>query len=142
MSLPKVISIYSRTSSCGKKTIALNVFLSYVKINPGMRVLIVDFLDPETLQYSLNKYGKSSFTSKDFLSEISDDILVNEALSIFEDQDQGSFLRILPSSGCQISIPDQKKRLEYRKNALFFRNTIDLLIFLLPISKLESKSYE
>ncbi|WP_455140223.1 hypothetical protein [Candidatus Hodarchaeum mangrovi] len=134
MSLPKVISIYSRTSSCGKKTIALNVFLSYVKINPGMRVLIVDFLDPETLRYSLNKYGKSSFTSTDFLSEISDDILVNEALSIFEDQDQGSFLRILPSSGCLITLPDQKKRLEYRKNALFFRNTIDLLIFLLPVS--------
>ena len=134
MSLPKVISLYSRTSGCGKKTIALNVFLSYVKVNPGMRVLIVDFLDPETLRYTLSKYGNSSFTSTDFLNEISDDILVNEALSIFEDQDQGSFLRILPSSGCSISLPDQKKKLEYRKNALFFRNTIDLLIFLLPVN--------
>ncbi|MFX0086171.1 MAG: hypothetical protein ACFFAU_10865 [Candidatus Hodarchaeota archaeon] len=133
MASPKVISIYSRTPSCGKKTIALNSFLAYTRTNPGHRVLIVDFSTTEKLRYSLLRYGKPQFTSMDFLSEISEDILVNEALTIFKDENEGSFLRVLPSAGCLITQPDLRSRVKYRINSLFFKDTIDLLIFILPI---------
>ena len=59
MVIPKVISIYSRTPSCGKKTIALNVFLAYASSKPGHRILIVDFSTTEKLRYTLQGYGKS-----------------------------------------------------------------------------------
>ncbi len=130
---PKVISVYSRTPSCGKKTIALNSFLAYTHTNPGHRVLIVDFSTTEKLRYSLLRYGKPQFTSMDFLREISEDILVNEALTIFKDENEGSFLRVLPSAGCLITQPDLQNRVKYRINSLFFKDTIDLLIFILPI---------
>ena len=132
MVIPKVISIYSRTPSCGKKTIALNVFLAYASSKPGQRILIVDFSTTEKLRYTLQGYGKSQFTSTEFLSEISEDILVNEALTILEDE--GSFVRILPSSGCPILQNNLKERMKYRVNSLFFKDTIDLLIFILPVS--------
>lgn len=134
MAIPKVISIYSRTPSCGKKTIALNVFLAYARSKPSQRILIVDFSTTEKLRYTLIGYGKSQFTSTEFLSEISEDILVNEALSILEDEDQGSFVRILPSSGCPIMQNDLKERVKYRVNSLFFKDTIDLLVFILPVN--------
>jgi cellulose biosynthesis protein BcsQ len=88
MTPPKVITIYSRTPGCGKKTIALNAFLAYAHSKPGLRILIVDFSRTEKLRYALLKYGKSQFTSMEFLSEISEDILVNEAVTIFEDKDE------------------------------------------------------
>ncbi len=132
MAIPKVISIYSRTPSCGKKTIALNVFLAYARSKPSQRILIVDFSTTEKLRYTLIGYGKSQFTSTEFLSEISEDILVNEALSILEDE--GSFVRILPSSGCPIFQNDLLERVKYRINSLFFKDTIDLLVFILPVS--------
>ncbi|MFX0122696.1 MAG: hypothetical protein ACFFAE_03605 [Candidatus Hodarchaeota archaeon] len=139
MATPKVISIYSRTPSCGKKTIALNFFLAYAHSKPGFRILVVDFSRTEKLRYSLFKYGKSHFTSTDFLSEISENILVSESLSIFEDEDKGSFVRVLPSSGVPITETDLQERTKYRVNALFFKDTIDLLAFILPVS-LDEKS--
>ncbi|UCG03015.1 MAG: hypothetical protein JSW11_03315 [Candidatus Heimdallarchaeota archaeon] len=139
MATPKVISIYSRTPSCGKKTIALNFFLAYTQSKPGFRVLIVDFSRTEKLRYSLFKYGKSHFTSTDFLSEISEDTLVSESLSIFEDKDKGSFVRVLPSSGVPITQIEIQERTKYRVNSLFFKDTIDLLAFILPVS-LDEKS--
>ncbi|MHA1227050.1 MAG: hypothetical protein ACTSPV_09945 [Candidatus Hodarchaeales archaeon] len=134
MEFPKVISVYSRVGGCGKKTLVLNVFIDYAKRNPGNRILIVDFSLTETLKYSLQRYGKSHFSSTDFLSEVSDEILVGEALSVFEDEDQESFVRVLPSSGCSLNIDNIKSRFEYRKNGLFFRSLIDMLIFILPPS--------
>ena len=133
MVAPKVISIYSRTPNCGKKTIALNFFLAYTRSNPGQRVLIVDFSTTEKLRYSLLRYGKPHFTSMDFLGEISEDILVNEALTIFNDENEGSFLRVLPSAGCSINRPNLKDQVKYRIKSLFFKDTIDLLIFILPV---------
>ena len=112
MVAPKVISIYSRTPNCGKKTIALNFFLAYTRSNPGQRVLIVDFSTTEKLRYSLLRYGKPHFTSMDFLGEISEDILVNEALTIFNDENEGSFLRVLPSSGCSINRPNLRDQVK------------------------------
>jgi len=134
MTPPKVITIYSRTPGCGKKTIALNAFLAYAHSKPGLRILIVDFSRTEKLRYTLLKYGKSQFTSMEFLSEISEDILVNEAVTIFEDKDENSFVRVLPSSGCPMPDVALMDRLKYRINALFFKNTIDLLIFIVPVS--------
>lgn len=134
MTPPKVITIYSRTPGCGKKTIALNAFLVYAHSKPGLRILIVDFSRTEKLRYALLKYGKSQFTSMEFLSEISEDILVNEAVTIFEDKDENSFVRVLPSSGCPIPNVALMDRLKYRINALFFKDTIDLLIFIVPVS--------
>ncbi len=134
-----MISIYSRTPSCGKKTIALNFFLAYAQLKPGFRVLVVDFSRTEKLRYSLFKYGKSHFTSTDFLSEISENTLVSESLSILEDEDKGSFVRVLPSSGVPITQIDLQERAKYRVNALFFKDTIDLLAFILPVS-LDEKS--
>ncbi|MFX0183887.1 MAG: hypothetical protein ACFE95_12455 [Candidatus Hodarchaeota archaeon] len=131
---PKVITIYSRTPGCGKKTITLNAFLAYANSKPGLRILIVDFSRTEKLRYALLKYGKSQFTSMEFLSEISEDILVNEAVTIFEDKDENSFVRVLPSSGCPIPDVALMDRLKYRINALFFKDTIDLLIFIVPVS--------
>ncbi len=139
MSSPKVISIYSRTPGCGKKMIALNSFLAYTRSNPGLRVLIVDFSSTEKLRYSLLPYGKPQFTSMDFLSEISEDILVNEALLLFKDENKGSFIRILPSAGCSINQSDLIKQVKYRINSLFFKDTIDLLVFILPV-ELEKNS--
>jgi len=139
MVTPKVISIYSRTPSSGKKTIALNFFLAYAYSNPGFRVLIVDFSRTEKLRYSLLKYGKSHFTSTDFLSEISENTLVSESLSIFEDEDKGSFVRVLPSSGVPMTQINLQERTKYRVNALFFKDTIDLLAFILPVC-LDEKS--
>lgn len=136
---PKVISIYSRTPGCGKKTIALNFFLAYARSRPGFRILVVDFSITEKLRYSLLKYGKSHFTSSDFLSEISEDTLVSESLSIFDDEDKGSFVRVLPSAGCPISQIDLRERTKYRVQSLFFKDTIDLLAFILP-ANLEEKS--
>jgi hypothetical protein len=133
MTTPKVISIYSRTPSCGKKTIALNFFLAYAHSKPGFRILIVDFSRTEKLRYSLFKYGKSQFTSTDFLREISENTLVSESLSIFEDEDKGSFVRVLPSSGVPIAQINLQERTKYRVNALFFKDTIDLLAFILPV---------
>ncbi|MHA1974676.1 MAG: hypothetical protein ACTSW1_16895 [Candidatus Hodarchaeales archaeon] len=134
MEFPKVISVYSRVDSCGKKTLILNVFIDYAKRNPGNRIFIVDFSTTETLKYSLQKYGKSHFSSTDFLSEISDEILVEESLSVFEDKNQESFVRVLPSSGCSLNVDNIKSRFEYRKNGLFFRSLIDIIIFILPPS--------
>ncbi|MFX1506161.1 MAG: hypothetical protein ACFFDC_08595 [Promethearchaeota archaeon] len=134
MATPKVISIYSRTPSCGKKTIALNFFLAFAHSKPGLRILIVDFSRTEKLRYSLFKYGKSHFTSTDFLSEISENTLVRESLSIFKDEDKGSFVRVLPSSGIPITQTNLQERTKYRVNALFFKDTIDLLAFILPVS--------
>lgn len=134
MATPKVISIYSRTPSCGKKTITLNTFLAYARSKPGLRILIVDFSITEKMRYTLLRYGKSHFTSIDFLSEISENILVSESLSIFEDEDEGSFVRVLPSSGCPITQSDLKEKAKYRINALFFKDTVDLLAFILPVS--------
>lgn len=139
MATPKVISIYSRTPSCGKKTIALNFFLAYAHSRPGFRILVVDFSRTEKLRYSLFKYGKSHFTSAEFLSEISENTLVSESLSIFEDEDKGSFVRVLPSSGVPITQINLQERIKYRVNALFFKDTIDLLAFILPVS-LDEKS--
>ncbi len=136
---PKIISIYSRTSGCGKKTIALNVFLSHAYLNPGSRILMVDFSFTEKLRYTLLAYGKSQFTSSDFISEISDDILVDEAVTIFEDKNEGSFLRVLPSAGCPINDPQLNEKFRYRSNSLFFKDTIDLLVFIVP-SSLEENS--
>lgn len=130
---PKVLTIFSRTPSCGKKTITLNTFLEYTHKKPGHRVLIVDFSRTEKLRYSLIKYGKSHFTSMEFLEDISEDILVNEALTIFEDIDEGSFVRVLPSSGCPLPDKSLLNRVKYRINALFFKDTIDLLIFIVPV---------
>ncbi|MFX0014196.1 MAG: hypothetical protein ACFFB2_06875 [Promethearchaeota archaeon] len=134
MVTPKIISVYSRTPSCGKKTIALNALLAYARSKPGLRILIVDFSITEKLRYTLLRYGKSNFTSTDFLSEISEDILVSESLSIFEDEDKGSFIRVLPSAGCPLPTSDLRERTKYRVNALFFKDTIDLLVFILPVS--------
>ncbi|MHA1207050.1 MAG: hypothetical protein ACTSSO_05730 [Candidatus Hodarchaeales archaeon] len=111
MDFPKVISIYSRTPSVGKKTLGLNVFLQYAKNNPGTRILIVEFL-----------------------SEISDDILVNESLAIHNDMNEGSFVRVLTSPGCQINEKDLKSKIKHRVNSLFFKDIIDLLVFILPTS--------
>ncbi|MHA2306280.1 MAG: hypothetical protein ACXACU_12910, partial [Candidatus Hodarchaeales archaeon] len=133
MPSPKVISIFSRTPGCGKKMIALNSFLAYTRSNSGLRVLIVDFSSTEKLRYSLLRYGKPQFTSMDFLSEISDDILVNEALPIFKDDNEGSFIRILPSAGCSITQSNLQDQVKYRINSLFFKDTIDLLVFILPV---------
>ncbi|UCE13677.1 MAG: hypothetical protein JSV04_00545 [Candidatus Heimdallarchaeota archaeon] len=138
MVTPKVISIYSRTPGCGKKTIALNFFLAYTRSSPGLRTLIVDFSNTEKLRYTLLGYRKTQFTSLGFLSEISEDILVNESLSIFEDEDKGSYVRVLPSAGCPITQPDLRERVKYRVNALFFKDIIDLLVFILPIDLEES----
>ena len=134
MAIPRVISVYSSAPSCGKKTIALNIFLAYARSRPGLRSLIVDFSITEKLRYTLLRYGKSHFTSTDFLSEISEDTLVSESLSIFEDEDKGSFVRVLPSSGCSITQKDLEERTKYRVNSLFFKDTIDLLAFILPTS--------
>ncbi|MHA1236909.1 MAG: hypothetical protein ACTSQ9_04535 [Candidatus Hodarchaeales archaeon] len=134
MDFPKVISIYSRTPSVGKKTLGLNVFLQYAKNNPGTRILIVDFSLTEKLGYSLLKYGKSHFGSTEFLSEISDDILVNESLAIHNDMNEGSFVRVLTSPGCQINEKDLKSKIKHRVNSLFFKDIIDLLVFILPTS--------
>ena len=134
MDFPKIISIYSRTPSVGKKTLGLNVFLQYAKNNPGTRILIVDFSLTEKLGYSLLKYGKSHFGSNEFLSEISDDILVNESLAIHNDTNEGSFVRVLTSPGCQISEKDLKSKIKHRVNSLFFKDIIDLLVFILPTS--------
>jgi hypothetical protein len=134
MDFPKVISIYSRTPSVGKKTLGLNVFLQYAKNNPGTRILIVDFSLTEKLGYSLLKYGKSHFGSTEFLSEISDDILVNESLAIHNDMNEGSFVRVLTSPGCQINETDLKSKIKHRVNSLFFKDIIDLLVFILPTS--------
>lgn len=138
MVTPKVISIYSRTPSCGKKTIALNFFLAYARSKPGLRILVVDFSNTEKLRYTLLGYGKTQFTSLGFLSEISEDILVNESIKIFEDEDKGSYVRVLPSAGCPITQPDLRERVKYRVNALFFKDIIDLLVFILPIDLEES----
>ena len=134
MDFPKILSIYSRTPSVGKKTLGLNVFLQYAKNNPGTRILIVDFSLTEKLGYSLLKYGKSHFGSTEFLSEISDDILVNESLAIHNDTNEGSFVRVLTSPGCQISEKDLKSKVKHRVNSLFFKDIIDLLVFILPTS--------
>jgi MinD-like ATPase involved in chromosome partitioning or flagellar assembly len=134
MDFPKIVSIYSRTPSVGKKTLGLNIFLEYAKKNPGTRILIVDFSLTEKLGYSLLKYGTSNFGSNEFISEISDDILVNESLAIHNDTNEGSFLRVLPSSGCQISEKDLKAKIQHRVNSLFFKDIIDLLVFILPTS--------
>jgi cellulose biosynthesis protein BcsQ len=131
---PKVLTIFSRTPGCGKKTITLNSFLEYTYKKPGHRILIVDFSRTEKLRYSLVKYGKSHFTSMEFLDGISEDILVNEALTIFEDNDEGSFVRVLPSSGCPIPDKSLLNRVKYRINSLFFKDTIDLLILIVPVS--------
>ncbi|MHA2226006.1 MAG: hypothetical protein ACXAC8_12420 [Candidatus Hodarchaeales archaeon] len=133
MVIPKVISVYSRTPNCGKKTLATNVFLAYARSKPGIRILLVDFSTTEKLRYSLLGYGKSHFTSVEFLSEISEDILVNESISIFEDEEERSFVRVLPSSGCIVSQTGLNERVKYRVNALFFKDIIDLLIFVLPV---------
>ncbi len=132
MEFPKVISIYSRTSSVGKQTLALNVFLSYAKSNPGTRILIVDFSLTEKLRYSLSKYGKSHFSSSEFITEISDDILVNESLLLHEEEQQGSFVRVLPSAGCQINESGLPGKIRHRVNSLFFKDIIDILIFIIP----------
>jgi hypothetical protein len=58
----------------------------------------------------------------------------NEAVTIFEDKDENSFVRVLPSSGCPMPDVALMDRLKYRINALFFKNTIDLLIFIVPVS--------
>ena len=134
MDFPKIISIYSRTPSVGKKTLGLNIFLQYAMKNPGTRILIVDFSLTEKLGYSLLKYGKSHFGSIEFISEISDDILVNESLAIHNDKNEGSFVRVLPSSGCSISERDLKNKMKHRVNSLFFKDIIDLLVFILPSS--------
>lgn len=134
MATPKVISVYSSTPGCGKKTIALNFFLAYARSRPGFRILVVDFSITEKLRYTLFKYGKSQFTSTDFLSEISENTLVSESLSILEDEEKGSFVRVLPSSGSPIAQNDLGERTKYRVNALFFKDTIDLLAFILPVS--------
>ena len=134
MDFPKIISIYSRTPSVGKKTLGLNIFLQYAMKNPGTRILIVDFSLTEKLSYSLLKYGKSHFGSIEFISEISDDILVNESLAIHNDKNEGSFVRVLPSSGCSISERDLKSKMKHRVNSLFFKDIIDLLVFILPSS--------
>jgi len=134
MDFPKVVSIYSRTPSVGKKTLGLNAFLQYAKNNPGTRILIVDFSLTEKLGYSLLKYGKSHFGSTEFISEISDDILVNESLAIHNDTNEGSFVRVLTSPGCQISEKDLKSKIKHRVNSLFFKDIIDLLVFILPTS--------
>ena len=102
--------------------------------NPGTRILIVDFSLTEKLSYSLLKYGKSHFGSIEFISEISDDILVNESLAIHNDKNEGSFVRVLPSSGCSISEKDLKSKMKHRVNSLFFKDIIDLLVFILPSS--------
>ncbi len=132
MDFPKVISIYSRTSSVGKQTLALNIFLSYAKSNPGTRILIVDFSLTEKLRYSLSKYGKSHFNSTEFISEISDDILVNESLLLHEEEDQRSFVRVLPSAGCQINENGLPGKIRHRVNSLFFKDIIDILVFIIP----------
>jgi MinD-like ATPase involved in chromosome partitioning or flagellar assembly len=134
-SAPKVISVFSRTPECGKKTITLNTFLTYARLRPGIRVLIVDFSRTEKMRYSLLKYGKSLFTSMDFFSEIPEDTLVNEALLIYEDREAGSFLRVLPSSGCPISESQTNllAQVKYRINSLFFKDSIDLLVFIVPV---------
>lgn len=134
MDFPKVISIYSRTSNAGKKTLAINMFLSFVKSQPGTRILIVDFSLTEKLRYSLSRYGKSHFQSIDFLSEISDDILVNESLILYESENQDSFVRVLPSAGCQINEDNLTNKIKNRVNSLFYKNIIDMLIFILPTS--------
>ncbi len=138
MDIPKVITIYSRTPSCGKKTIALNAFLAYAYSKPGIRIMIVDFSSTETMRYSLMNYGRSPFTSLEFLSDISEDIVVKEALQIYENPNSGSFIRILPSSGCSIPSEGLLNRVKYRINALFFKNTIDLLVFIAPVNIEES----
>ena len=132
MDFPRVISIYSRTSSVGKQTLALNVFLSYAKSNPGTRVLIVDFSLTEKLRYSLSKYGKSHFNSTEFITEISDDILVRESLLIHEDEEQRSFVRVLPSAGCQINEDGLPGKIRHRVNSMFFKDIIDILVFIIP----------
>ncbi len=134
MEFPKVISVYSRTSSVGKQTLALNIFLSYAKTNPGTRILIVDFSLTEKLRYSLSKYGKSHFSSLEFLSEISDDILVNESLLLDEEENQGSFVRVLPSAGCQLNENGLPAKIKHRVNSLFFKDLIDILVFIIPTS--------
>ncbi|MHA1995628.1 MAG: hypothetical protein ACW97Z_13870 [Candidatus Hodarchaeales archaeon] len=139
MDFPKVISIYSRTSSVGKQTLALNVFLSYIKSNPGTRILIVDFSLTEKLRYSLSKYGKSHFNSTEFISEISDDILVKESLLLHEEESQGSFVRVLPSAGCQLNESGLPGKIRHRVNSLFFKDIIDILVFIIPTT-LEEKS--
>ncbi|MHA2202869.1 MAG: hypothetical protein ACW991_04200, partial [Candidatus Hodarchaeales archaeon] len=70
---------------------------------------------------------------------ISENTLVSESLTIFEDEDKGSFVRVLPSSGVPITQIDLQERAKYRVNALFFKDTIDLLAFILPVS-LDEKS--
>ncbi|MCK4848317.1 MAG: hypothetical protein KAT16_04770, partial [Candidatus Heimdallarchaeota archaeon] len=125
---------YSRTPSVGKKTLGLNAFLQYAKKNPGTRILIVDFSLTEDLGYSLLKYGKSHFGSTEFISDISDDILVHESLAIHNDTNEGSFVRVLPSVGCQINDKDLKSKIQHRVNSLFFKDIIDLLVFILPAS--------
>ena len=134
MEFPKVISIYSRTSSAGKRSLALNVFITFARMNPGTRILVVDFSLTEKLNYSLKKYGKSHFLSTDFITEISDDILVNESLLLQEDVDEGSFLRVLPSAGCQVKGENLAGNIKHRVNSLFFKDIIDLLVFILPMS--------
>jgi hypothetical protein len=138
MDFPKVISIYSRTSSVGKQTLALNVFLSYIKSNPGTRILIVDFSLTEKLRYSLSKYGKAHFNSTEFFTEISDDILVNESLLLHEEEGQGSFVRVLPSAGCQIHESGLPGKIRHRVNSLFFKDIIDILVFIIPTTLEES----
>lgn len=133
MAPPRVITVYSRTPGCGKKTITLNTFLAYARLKPGLRVLIIDFSATEELQYSLQRYGKSPFTNLDFLSEIPEDILVKEALVIDEDPDQDSFIRVLQSSGCLNPAKSLLEQVKYRINALFFKDTIDILVFIVPV---------
>ncbi|MFW9777288.1 MAG: hypothetical protein ACFFE8_00460 [Candidatus Heimdallarchaeota archaeon] len=138
MSPPRVITVYSRTPRSGKKTIAINTFLAYAKLKPGLRVLIVDFSTTEELQYSLQSYGKSPFTSSDFLSEIPEDTLVREALVVSEDPDRDTFVRVLPSSGCPPPSKSLLEQVKYRINALFFKDTIDILVFIVPVDLEES----
>ncbi|MHA2238282.1 MAG: hypothetical protein ACXAB2_07920 [Candidatus Hodarchaeales archaeon] len=132
MDFPKVISIYSRTSNAGKKTLAINTFLSLVKSKPGTRIFIVDFSLTEKLRYSLSKYGKSHFQSLEFLSEISDDILVNESLILYESENKDSFVRVLTSAGCQINEENLTSKIKTRVNSLFYKDIIDILVFILP----------
>jgi hypothetical protein len=138
MSPPRVITVYSRTPRCGKKTITINTFLAYAKLKPGLRILIVDFSTTEDLQFVLQGYGKSPFTSRDFLSEIPEDTLVKEALVINEDLDRDTFIRVLPSSGRPNPGKSLLEKVKYRINALFFKNTIDILVFIVPVDLEES----
>lgn len=129
----KVLSIYSRIPSVGKKTIALNLFLSQAKQLPSQRIFVVDYSTTEKLQYSLSKYEESQFSSMEFLINVSSDILVSEAVTVYENQENNSFLKILPSNGCIVpQTQDMKEKIDYRIKDLFFKDLIDILVFILP----------